>query len=64
VQRCLTLHELLASDVTRAVLRADAMDIQSFETTLQAAVARLRACQRKALSCPEDPRLGPHNPQD
>lgn len=42
-QDCLTLQELLASEVTLAVLRADALAMHNFEATLRAAVKRLES---------------------
>jgi hypothetical protein len=47
VRECLTLQELLASDMTRAVLRADALEMRCFEATLQAATKRVRARHSK-----------------
>jgi hypothetical protein len=43
MQQSLSLQELLASEMTHAVLRADALELRCFEATLQAAAERLRA---------------------
>ena len=42
MHQCLTLQELLASDMTLAVMRADALEMRCFETTLREAAKRLR----------------------
>ncbi len=47
MQQSLTLQELLASEMTHAVLRADALELRCFEATLQAAAERLRARHSK-----------------
>jgi hypothetical protein len=49
MQEGLTLQQLFASDMTIAVLRADALDMRRFETTLQEAAKRL-ATRRQAGS--------------
>lgn len=43
MQTTLTLQELLASEITRAALRADGLDLREFKATLTAAAQRVRA---------------------